>query len=345
MDLKRTCALIISMMMCWWEGASINLAGQAGLIEREGLDLPAECILGETCWVANYVDVDPADAALDFHCNPRTYNGHEGTDFAIRDLGIMVRGVPVVASAAGIVRSVRDGMVDVAITNEASRAHVKGRECGNGVIVEHEGGWQTQYCHLRRGSVRVERGQPVERGAPLGLVGLSGETEFPHVHLMVRHHGEVVDPFTGQRATAGCGREPRPVWRPDRPVPYEEVALYHAGFSDGTPNLEAIRSGLQETESLSTTSPALVLWVDIFGVEAGDQIRFRLISPDGKLALDHDQPVGRAQARRFAFAGARRLTPAWVAGLYTGEVTLTRVRDGQAREHRVIRKVTLRTGQ
>ena len=76
MDLKRTCALIISMMMCWWEGASINLAGQAGLIEREGLDLPAECILGETCWVANYVDVDPADAALDFHCNPRTYNGH-----------------------------------------------------------------------------------------------------------------------------------------------------------------------------------------------------------------------------------------------------------------------------
>src|SRR5213592_4463604 len=121
MDLTRTCLLSIPLTMGLWGGASINLAGQAGLIEREGLDLPAECILGETCWVANYVDVDPADAALDFHCNPRTYNGHEGTDFAIRDLAIMVRGVPVVASAAGIVRSVRDGMVDVAITNEGNR--------------------------------------------------------------------------------------------------------------------------------------------------------------------------------------------------------------------------------
>src|SRR5213594_4238893 len=71
-------------------------ASQAQSIEREGLGLPLLCTLGETCWVANYVDVDPTEAAHDFRCKGRTYNGHDGTDFAIRDRGVMERGVTVV---------------------------------------------------------------------------------------------------------------------------------------------------------------------------------------------------------------------------------------------------------
>lgn len=73
--------------------------GLSGSLEREGLDLPLICQLGETCWVANYVDVASGDAARDFRCQGRTYNAHNGTDFAIRDRGVMDQGVPVVASA------------------------------------------------------------------------------------------------------------------------------------------------------------------------------------------------------------------------------------------------------
>jgi murein DD-endopeptidase MepM/ murein hydrolase activator NlpD len=316
-------------------------ASQAQSIEREGLGLPLLCTLGETCWVANYVDVDPTEAARDFRCRPRTYNTHDGTDFAIRDLAVMAQGVPVVASAAGMVRNVRDGMEDVGITDKAARTQIAGRNCGNGVLIEHEAGWQTQYCHLRRGSLRVKPGERVNRGSPLGLVGLSGKTEFPHVHLTLRRNGEVIDPFTGQPMRAGCGLSGTPLWRVEPPVAYEEAALYNAGLSGGQPNLEAIRSGRRD-EQLAPTSPALVLWVEIFGVQAGDWLRFRVTGPDGALLLEQEVPIERTQAWRFAFAGTHVRTGTWPLGVYTGTVTLMRRLDGRPMERSVTRTVTMR---
>ena len=133
----------------------------ADSIDMDGLSLPVRCVLGESCWLANYVDVDPTQAARDFRCGARTYDGHDGVDIAIRDLSVMREGVPVVASASGVVRNVRDGMDDVALTDAAARARVGSRECGNGVVIQHDGGWETQYCHLRRASVRVKPGDQV----------------------------------------------------------------------------------------------------------------------------------------------------------------------------------------
>src|SRR5215467_8018022 len=107
---------LVGLVVVWLSSlvsSGFGDAGQAQSIEREGLGLPLICTLGETCWVANYVDVDPTEAARDFHCRSRTYNTHDGTDFAIRDLAVMAQGVPVVASAAGMVRKVHDGVEDV----------------------------------------------------------------------------------------------------------------------------------------------------------------------------------------------------------------------------------------
>ena len=314
----------------------------AASIEETKLGLPLVCQLGETCWVANYVDVDPTGAAHDFRCKGRTYNGHDGTDFAIRDRGVMERGVTVVAAAPGTVRRVRDGVEDRALTDEASKRAVAGRECGNGVVVDHDGGWQTQYCHLRRGSIRVRAGETVERDSPLGSVGLSGKTEFPHVHLTVRRNGEVIDPFTGRPQSAGCGGEEKPLWQADAHVAYEDVALYNAGFWDDQPDVEAIRSGRASDRPLPPTATALVLWVDVFGIQAGDLVRFRIIGPDGQAILDKEEPVDRAQARRFIFAGQRRRAGTWSPGSYSGQVTLTRALVGHLVERSISRTVTIR---
>ena len=307
--------------------------------EEAGLGLPLVCQLSETCWVANYVDVDSTPAARDFRCQGRTYNAHNGTDFAIRDHAVMEQGVPVVASAPGTVRAVRDGVEDVMLTDEGARTRKAGGECGNGVVIDHDGGWQTQYCHLRRGSLRVRGGETVERGSPLGLVGLSGKTAFPHVHLTVRRNGQVVDPFTGRLQSAGCGGEEKPLWRADAHVAYEEVALYNAGFSDGRPDVEAIRSGRVQQVALSPTATALVLWVEMLGVQAGDQVRFRVTGPDGQLVLDKVDRVTRTQARRFSYAGQRLLSSSWTPGTYSGQVMLSRMLDGQSIERSVSRAV------
>ena len=55
--------------------------------ENPAFVLPVACHPGKDCWVVNYVDVEPAmGAARDFRCHARTYDGHKGTDFAVRDM-------------------------------------------------------------------------------------------------------------------------------------------------------------------------------------------------------------------------------------------------------------------
>ncbi len=58
------------------------------------------------------------------------------------------------------------------------------RECGNGVVIAHAGGWETQYCHMAQGGLAVKPDQPVTTGQTLA-VGLSGLTEYPHLHFTV----------------------------------------------------------------------------------------------------------------------------------------------------------------
>ena len=161
------------------------------------LDLPITCAVGTDCWVVNYVDLDPSPDTRDYACGKTTYDGHKGVDFAIRDLEAMAKGVPVLAAAAGTVEGVRDGMADLDAGRPGGRAAIAGRECGNGVLVDHGGGWTTQYCHLRLNSVRVKKGDRVEKSQTIGMVGHSGLAEFPHVHIQLAKDGRIVDPFVG----------------------------------------------------------------------------------------------------------------------------------------------------
>lgn len=290
------------------------------------LGLPVACTPGRDCWVANYVDRDPASGVKDVGCGARTYDGHDRTDFALRDLKAMEAGVEVVAAVPGRVKSVRDGMADVNV-EVGGRQGVAGKECGNGVLVDHGGGWETQYCHMRRGSLSVRPGQEVSAGQKLGLVGLSGLTAFPHVHLTVRKDGVALDPFDGHRADGTCRAGGDPLWRPDlrASVTYEPVALYGAGLVGRAPTKEAARRGDLRTPSLSPTAPLVAMWIEALGVEPGDTLALRLTGPDGKTLLDNVQKVEKRQAAWFAFAGLKRpANVTWPAGTYRGEATVTR---------------------
>lgn len=60
---------------------------------------------------------------------------------------------------------------------------------GNYVVLQHDT-LATVLAHLQPGSVRVERGDTVEAGDPLGTVGNSGSTSEPHLHIhSVRYSG------------------------------------------------------------------------------------------------------------------------------------------------------------
>ena len=284
------------------------------------LGLPLACDMAQTCFVQNYVDRDPGPGAADFTCALQSYDGHDGVDFALPDLRVMAAGVDVVAAAPGTVTGVRDGMAD-ALQGVPGAPDVTDRECGNGLVIDHGGGWQTQYCHMKQGSVVVRPGLHVAMGQRLGQVGLSGQTEFPHLHLTVRHDGAAVDPFHPEE-TLTCGTPPdHALWQD--PLPYNPGGLIATGFATAIPEFAAIKAGLPSPAALPATAPALVLWAELHGSRAGDLLTLTISGPDGGLLSENIQ-LDKPQARLFRAAGKRLTTKGWPPGTYSGTAIFTR---------------------
>lgn len=312
--------------------------GMAGAVSASAIELmlPIDCTPGDDCWIAYHVDVDDGPDIRDFACGARTYDDHKGVDFAIRDYAAMRRGVAVLAAAPGVVEAVRDGMKDVNFRNIDPKSIAK-RECGNGVLLDHGNGWTTQYCHLRRGSVAVKRGQRVTAGQTLGQVGLSGKTTFPHVHFQTKHNDTVIDPFLGVGRSAGCGGAPAPIWTAEiaRQLRYRPVEIYNAGISNYRPDPKAIRNGTFLPWLSGLTDETVYLWADVFGVELGDSVVFSLRGGDGKLLYQQRRTVPKRGSRGFLAVsrkvpGAARLRKGLV-----GTVTVERKTPGGMHKDRM----------
>lgn len=290
------------------------------------LGLPLACVPGESCWIVNYVDHDPGPGIRDYACGRATYNeastnAHSGTDFAIRDGQAMREGVAVLAAADGVVTATRDGEADADI-KEAAPPVAGGKDCGNGVVIDHGNGWETQYCHLRRDSVAVRPRQRVRVGERLGLVGLSGFTQFPHLHMTVRHAGKTIDPFAGAIRSSECGPGEAPLWNAKTlaALPYALNVIYHAGFAGEKPAAGKARNGDYAASALARTAPALVLWADLFNVRAGHRVVLTVRGPDGRPVSETTYPVAKDQARLFIFAGKPLKGGQWPAGDYEGVI-------------------------
>ena len=297
------------------------------------LGSPVACAVPEICWVQNYFDHDPGPGAEDHTCGHRAYQRHFGIDVRVANLRVMREGIPVIAAADGVVAGTRDGMEDTGIL-ETDASAVRGRECGNGVVLRHPDGWTTQYCHLRKGSIDVTKGQTVKKGDPLGEIGLSGLTQFPHVHFEVRNGNKRVDPFVGFEATGKCGTAGAPLFEPEflEKTPYVETGLLNAGFTSRPPKGSEVLNGEHANETLPLDAPALIYWVELFGTHPGDQDRFTIFAPDGSVFMRQTRPALKTHsARHLAFAGKRRPAGGFVPGTYRGVFELLRNEVGQTK--------------
>jgi murein DD-endopeptidase MepM/ murein hydrolase activator NlpD len=123
------------------------------------------------------------------------FRSHKGVDLAAN------RGTPIVAPAAGRVRSV-------------------GWRMGYGITVEleHTGGVVTLFAHCDKALVKV--GDRVTAGDVIARVGSTGLATGPHVHFEVHRNGQSVDPIrflaetrdsvANMRAIRGEVPSPRP---------------------------------------------------------------------------------------------------------------------------------------
>ena len=133
------------------------------------------------------------------------FRSHKGVDLAAN------RGTPIVAPAAGRVRSV-------------------GWRMGYGITVEleHSGQVVTLFSHCDRALVKV--GDRVNAGDAIARVGSTGLATGPHVHFEVHRNGRSVDPIRFLAETRDSVANARAI-RGDLPLP--RPTSVGAGGTDG----------------------------------------------------------------------------------------------------------------
>jgi murein DD-endopeptidase MepM/ murein hydrolase activator NlpD len=168
--------------------------------------------------------------------------------------------------------------------------------------------------------LRVKPGQVVRAGQPIGRPGLSGETEFPHLHFEVRHRGQVVDPFAPLAPVAGgCGGG-APLW--DGPTAsaaaYKLRTILNFGFVSQPITASDVESGRAAEITPNAGAGDLIAYVRALGLQAGDVQRMVLTGPHGSVLFNQSTPaLDHAKAQFFQMFGVRRSPGGWRKGPYT----------------------------
>ena len=279
--------------------AMAALAHQA--VAQPRLEVPVDCRLPGQCLVQFYVDERAGTGIGDYRCGSMSYDNHRGTDIRVRTMADVRKGVPVVAAAAGTVVALRDDEPDIEVS-VLGRDKVANKAGGNVVVIDHGQGWMSQYWHLRRGSIVVERGQSVKPGDKLAMIGMSGDASFPHLHFELSRNGSVIDPFTGAVPGAvACGQGKGGLWTPAalKRLAYEDLALIHAGLSHRKPTRIEIGDGKLVGDSVSVRKRPLNFWYELVGLRRGDTIELSLKGPDGAVLAQQQRSFDRSVSYMF----------------------------------------------
>lgn len=109
--------------------------------------------------------------------NPVTHKPahHNGLDFG----GAGIKGLPIPAACAG----------KVVLITLAS----KGDARGNSISIQHSGGFQTNYFHMKDPAT-LAMGASVDKGTILGQVGTTGRSTGEHLHWETMSGGKFMNP-------------------------------------------------------------------------------------------------------------------------------------------------------
>ncbi|MCA0269139.1 MAG: peptidoglycan DD-metalloendopeptidase family protein [Bacteroidetes bacterium] len=214
----------------------------------------------------------------DFACGTRTYDQHEGTDFApwpFPVLRMQQNETQIVAAVAGTIVGKRDGNFDLHCSA------VTGAQW-NAVYVQHDDGSVAWYGHMKNGSLTPKAvGERVATGELLGIVGSSGRSTGPHLHLEVYDpNGNLIDPYAGS-----CNRlNGQTSWWAAQ-EPYSNPRLHAVRTGSAAPVVRTCPNPEQPNEKRSFAPNEAIVFSAYFRDQAaGDEIRWRVIGPDGQPA-------------------------------------------------------------
>jgi len=109
-------------------------------------------------------------------------SGHTMTSSFGRRWGKMHEGLDLVGGST--IKAADDGVVEFAGVKNGY---------GNCVIVNHKNGYKTLYGHMK--SISVKKGQVVEKGDKLGVMGNTGHSTGTHLHFEIQKNGVPQNPL------------------------------------------------------------------------------------------------------------------------------------------------------
>ena len=226
-------------------------------------DSPIEGIPGGSHWYGAYLD----HSGRDYACGVKYYSGHRGVDILLRNFQVQDSGVKVVAAARGTVIIARD--------NQPDRNTVNGNRPVNEVTLDHGGGVTSYYLHLRTNSLVVALNQTVEKGQPLGLVGSSGNSNWPHLHFEVNNNG-LRDPYAGS-----CNRV-ESMWL--NQLAYQNAfAVVDAGLTlAGAVSFADLLEGPAQVTQVPSGQGSALVWYNVANIQS-DSVRIAVKDPAGVL--------------------------------------------------------------
>ncbi len=232
--------------------------------------------------ISNFVDQNSAfpSQLLDYNCGARTYDqsggyNHQGTDIFIWPFSwhkVDDDDVEIVAGAAGVIIGKYDGNYD--------RNCSFGGGSWNAVYVRHADGSIAWYGHMKNGSLTAKGvGQAVAAGEYLGIVGSSGNSTGPHLHLeLFDNLGKLVDPWSG-----GCNSRNADSWW-EVQHPYYDSAINALRTHDAPPVWQTCPQPAIINAQNQFTAGQLIYFATYYRDQLQGQLStYEVLRPDGSV--------------------------------------------------------------
>lgn len=110
-------------------------------------------------------------------------SGHRITSTMGKRWGTMHNGIDMIGRST--IKAADNGVVEQVVYSK--------RGLGNHVIINHKNGYKTVYGHMK--SISVKKGQVVEKGEAIGVMGNTGHSTGTHLHFEIHLNGKLKNPL------------------------------------------------------------------------------------------------------------------------------------------------------